>query len=509
MRALAITLASLSGCSLVYDFGSFEGSGAQDAAPPPDVNPANLALERVLTEPLVEGTGCLPPAETVIDRVAGEQPVAACGEGSPTVPVVIEGSDIVAGAVVTLTGMGFSGDAVESVVSTDGTLIAFEIAVPIHTGLAANETAALTVTVSQEGAAPQAIDVEVRGLDELVASSFATGPEAVAALAGGERFSRIVIDTPLDLAGAAPFHFQATSLISIEQPLNASGVGGVRRAGGCPGGGIGETGGCGQQGGRAGPSGGGGGGGGNQSAGSSGGAGGTNGGPATESAFLVPLDGHTGRGGGGSGDAALANGRVGGAGGGLIAMTSAGRIEIAVSIDVSGAPGQNGSGLCSLLGGPGGGGGAGGSVLLRARSAIVFSEGGAMNLAAGSGGTNPNGCAGGDGSVGRLRVDTPAFVGELASVITEDVNPVLGAIIAPQSLVRSGPAQQTVALSGDSSGSPVTWLSVNDSVEEFNFEAERTVELVAGVNEICVHVTDPSMGAPEESRHCVVIAYLP
>lgn len=496
LRATLCALLTASGCSLVYDFGAFED--VADAGPP-DVNPAALTLDTISPNSVNEGEGCAPIVEPgELAPRSTEILGLGCDPDALARAVLIEGSDILPGAVVTLDGLGFAGNQVPAVVGADGTMLGFEISIPVIPTLAAGSIEMIHVTVSQAGI-DQTIDLEVGGLDELSVSEVGAAA-AINALEAGTLFSAVRIDAPLAATSGAPLVLNATSLIDVTAPMTAHG---------CDGGNTLTTGGCDGQGGKQGLQGsggiggtpnGGGGGGGNQSAGIPGQNGGL-GGVKTPNSMLVPLAEHRGQGGGGAVQTR------GGDGGGLIAMTSGGAIRIGSAIELPGSAGQDGTQTCNPLllgdGAAGGGGGAGGSLMVRGRASVIFDETASINLRGGDpGGSNNDECDGGGGSDGRARIDATNLIG------SPGVTGVHGAVIADANRLRTGAEAQSIDLAGDA-GTP-TWISINRGpATSFNLATSQVVTFEPGLNNVCVHVTDPANGTPPESLHCVDFIYLP
>lgn len=477
---LCLSLAA-SGCSLVYDFGAFEGVG--DAGPP-DVNPANLRLERTVPDQVDEGSGCL-----IADATA---PFECDPELSPKIAVLVEGGDILDTARVTLTGMGFEATPVDATVDGRGQMLGFELAVPVDTDLDVGMSDFIEITVTQEGAS-ESVELEVRGLAEAIA----TEPT------DDTLYSVIEVSTAITHDDPSPLHLRATSLIAIA-------AGGSIEATGCSGGAAQTAGGCSGMGGGPGDDSdalmlgrnSGGGGGGNATAGDPGiGTDPPNGGAANGTPLLVPLSNHLGRGGGGG------VGRTGGDGGGVIALTSGGSIAIRTTLDVSGADGASAMSCALITGASGGGGGAGGSVLLRAAELDVT---GAQILVNGGGGgtSNNDNCNGGAGAPGRLRFDATTVAGDLTAAVNAATEPARGAAIDPQPHVLTGPPEHVIAITRDTEKTVFTSVG-GGSVTQVLPNGQASVTLTAGRNNVCVHVTDPVSGVPPESVHCVDFLYLP
>ena len=152
-----------------------------------------------------------------------------------------------------------------------------------------------------------------------------------------------------------------------------------------------------------------GGGGGNATSGAGGGGSGNNAGQANGSPVLVPLAGGSGGGSANVWYSAVSAAGNGGGGGGAVELTSFTNFQLPFgSVDAHGGNGSNGTGTGSLgFAHPSGGGGAaGGSIIIGARDSISIGtafQSPTLNISGGSHGTGYNN--GGDGGLGRVRLD--------------------------------------------------------------------------------------------------------
>ena len=161
----------------------------------------------------------------------------------------------------------------------------------------------------------------------------------------------------------------------------------------------------------------------------------TAGGVAYGTAGLRPLIGGSGGGGGGVDFGKTAGG--GGGGGGAVIVASSGTITFTGTIRARG--GNGGTGGIAAIGV--GGGGSGGAVRLVATT--VTGTGGTMDVAGGIGGTGGFGSRGGDGSVGRLRIE--GFTNTLVATFA-GVTPSVG---APTTVVLTeAPVLRITAVAG-------------------------------------------------------------
>ena len=524
MRAVFLAvIATSSGCNVVFDFDDFRhtaDANTIDAAPPADVDVSALLLERLEPSELLEGSGCIPEAD-------------GCSEVSRGVPVVIVGSSISPGAVITA-----DGEPVTATISGDGTMAAFSIALPVDTELPTDDDPPQTslqidVTVTQGDGIEQTLILTVQGLEELelsatqdITADMYTPTYSRIALTGGAS-----VTFALEGNQTQPARFIATAEIVIDATLNANGGNGGGNGGN---GGTGGPGACagsihgtpGQQcggGGGAGSNGGGGGGGGHLVPGSSGQAGPNNGqsaagGNEVGNPTLSPLTGaddKVSRGQGGGGGAA-GGGGGGGGGGGTVELTSLGVFNIQgnAAVHARGGIGGAAGGLalaCGVLSSnASGGGGSGGAVLLRAGQSLSVA-GGTVDIAGGDSADPPDGCSsGGAGADGRLRIDVP----------DSSADPALGATIGYRGAILSKDTPVVVTESPIDiqlfGGENVTTYQVEvDGKGRRSAQTDSTrtgtisVDLDPGLNRVCTVVDAEVSLSVSEAVNCIHIAYIP
>lgn len=512
-RAVIVaTFGGLAGCSLIFDTDDLRGSNdaavpdarAADATPPGDADLGAIAIDSVEPAAIWEGQG---------------------SAGRP-IPVVVRGTDIDQSALISFK---VAGDADAGVATIDlpagpttvdpfHTLAATTLIVPVTAELVAGDTLTVVVRVSQ-GTSSATTEMVLHGLDELTPAAGTYEAGDFAAL-----YSRIELGEDVRFEGAAPIRLRATSEIVVAAGVDVTGrnggtgSGGSPGAGGCAGGGAGAPGGCSMGGGGGGSSEGvdfgpGGGGGGGFGAAGSKGAGGSNGGSAgdeTGGPWLVPLvtesgaAGNRGNGGGGGADGTLTTGGGGGGGGGVVELTCDGRIEITTggSIATNGGNGAPGSG-------GGGGGGSGGALLLRAQAELTW-DGASPPVSAAAGiGSGCNGCnKGGNGGVGRIRLDYPGTAP--ASGTTPSA--VRGPMWAANTPAVVNDAELMITAHG--AGATSYGLLEHDATETkmlttgASGEATALVDLVDGINHLCLVVPDANFSLPE-AVNCIDIAYVP
>ena len=497
---------ALSSCTLLFDPGNL---GQGDDSGPPGGNDSGIPPDAL--PPGQFGLALLEPA-TVLEGVGAAWPV----------PILVRGQNIAPGATVELDGAGFDATQVPAAVDRDGTMIAFALRVPVLEDLDQGASDFVTVTVRSDGKS-DSLMLTIQGLDELVASSLPR-PDQVVAADLKPLYSRIDIDRNLTLTGGQPIRLVATAKIVLDGTLRANGqdanlgTPGQGGPGGCAGGLPDSNGGCGAGGGRGGgddaP-----GGGGHFTIGTPGGGEPSNpGGSSTGRPEMVPLTSEQGNGGGGALDVA------GGGGGGIVELTSQGGFTFERDGRIEAAGGRGGVGVCSASVANGsGGGGSGGAILLRAWDGFDDeSETTALSVRGGDGGPlEPDtDCpdVGGAGSAGRIRVDTSAL-GVLPRFAATSPPPVQGPMLRSRN-AGGNPFPVVVTqsvLTLDVVGQPsrAFFLDVNDAGPARNTmsasgTASVPVQLVAGLNRVCVVVVDePASSQLSENLQCISIAYLP
>ncbi len=488
----------LGGCSIIYNpdhiTGSFDGaidSPPIDAPRPIDANPAGLTLTQVDSPILLEGQG------TGASRKA---------------LLVIEGTNITAGATVTIDGApSVIPDATAVVATTNSDLIAVPVTAMIHSGTMPSPTAIpLTVTVTQmsDGNPVTAtIGWKLQELPELVASTGAVAIDNTnvvqyshVALSGNSTLSFTSATTPVILRTIGDLSIQSTGIpsLSVSTAATSAGVFGGGTGGAVGGNGSGILPGPGQ----AGDANDGGGGAGFAGDGTS--PGGTmNQGKEIGDPLITSYSVNGGSGGGGGQKGALGGGSVGGGAGGTIELSAGGDLT-APAVTANGADGAN----CSS--GSAGGGGSGGVIVLRAGNVASING---VSVAHGNGGTSSllGNASGGPGSDGRARVDG-------ATINGSTVNAVHGAVFDPTTPQVVSTSQVMVTVDGASSANMFELHDVDNNYEDLagttlipvRFAAPQfttPVSLVKGMNRLCM--SPPGGPGNEESRNCVYVAYLP
>jgi hypothetical protein len=491
--AAALLLASLSlgaaGCTLLFDPDDLRPGGG-----PGPIDPGALELIALSPAAVDEGLGVVRP-----------------------VPVVIQGRNLAPGAMVRLSGPSQDATLRPLQVARNGTLAAFELAIPVQPTLGDGATDAVLVEVFQGNGVTRSLTLTINGLDELVATQF--GPSRNFTLISEQlkpRYSRIDIDADLASAGQQPVRLVATAEIALSRSLSADGGDGDIDSegqpgpGGCGGGAERENGACGEGGGQGGAddSPGGGGGGGHAAGGTSGSNTGSGaGGLVSGNPTLVPLELERGNGGGGggrSGSGGDGSGGGGGGGGGTIELTSLGSFRILSGARISVQGGDGGG--CDGSGAGGGGGGSGGTILVRAAGSIEDSGGGTLVIGGGGGGLGGCSGLGGAGAVGRVRVDAPALPPSTLSA-----SPYHGAVLDPATPVIVRASTLTVAVLGRAAqsyavASPMT--SPRTLQTDSSGRGTQSVTLVPGINRVCAIMT-PGGARLADGENCLDVAYLP
>ncbi len=488
------------GCSIIYNPDHITGAfdGAVDSPPdsqPIDANAAGLTLTQVDSPILLEGQG------TGASRKA---------------LLVIEGTNIVSGATVTITGApSVVPDQPAIVATTNSDLIAVPVTAMIHSGTTPSPTPiALTVTVTQmSGGSPVTATIpwQLQELPELVA---ATGANAIdntnpvqyshVALSGNATVSFSNSTSPVIIRAVGDLSIQSTGIASLS--VSTAGVSPTGVFGGGNGGAIGNNGtGLPPGPGKVGDASDGGGGAGLAADGTS--PGGTgNQGLAIGDALISSYAANVGNGGGGGQKNGLSlGGSAGGGAGGTIELTAGGDLT-APAISANGGTGGN----CSA--GSAGGGGSGGVIVLRAAHIATLNG---VSVTAGNGGSSTvlGNASGGPGSAGRARVDGVMVNGSTSPAVH-------GAVFDPTTPQTVSTPSVMVTLHGASSPNMfelhdvgtgdnyqdlpgTTMISVKFASSEFT----TPVSLVKGMNRLCI--SPPGGPGNEESRNCVYVAYLP
>lgn len=499
LAKLVLLSMPLGGCSLIY---SSDRLPALNDAPPADVEPFSITLERVSPAVLLEGQG-----------EGGSRPAV----------LVVHGTNIAAGATVMVTthrgemsNASVMVDNAAAVVDAYGQSIAVPITLGVDKNIGPSQLIRLDVTVIQpppnaEVRATLGDDEDpvltLQGLPELDGT-----PDAM--MLDAPLYSRIDA-TDIPIAGrTAPLILRSTSSITIggagPLALNAvnrePGPGGLRGGEGGAGSLLG-TGIDGKQGD--------GDGGGRQNGGGAGfsqmGEPGTGGsGPITGEASLTTLGGKNRASGGAGGKGAnlVANpkGGDGGGGGGTLELTAGGDLKVSVLIEAKGGIGGQGSGTASA-----GGGGAGGVVLLRAGGALILDQG----VTATGGPRGPGGnIAAGKGSDGRVRVDTPDPSSQIVStpavgyrgprfdpmtpMVVREEKPQLTFVGQPGALIK-----YTIEGGEDRTLGPIeiTLMGTGKTTVPLG------MPLFRGLNRLCALVTGVTERR-DEAENCITLAYL-
>jgi len=488
-------------CSFIYDTDKFEG--IDDAAvgnPDAPVNEPDGRATDASTD------GAIPDANqdgadaTALDAHLADADLAALalddvspdqvyeGEGShasaPPVVFLIEGSNIAEDATVTPS----RGDVVvlQTETSSDGTMLAVSLRIPVIAALGEGASEMLTLTVAQPGAS-DSVELTLEGLDELDISTAELS-------ATGELYSQIRVQQNVQLTGNEPARLRATGQIVIDGSLSASGTNsplpGAPGPGGCVGGTAENDGSCGG-GGLAGaygdPLGSGGGGGSCTGEGSQGELSGGLPGTANCVLFFQSFGStNQGNGGGGGGTSPTGTGGLGGGGGGSLELTAGASIKIGANVSANGGNGLPGSGTGCTEHGGGGGGGSGGMLLVRApvierTAGMIRAEGG---LGGESGGPGSACAAGGDGGKGSVRVDSGALVASSGG----DSTFVHGPMLALDMTWISTTTMVPVAFIGE----PDTIFAIEvDGAQpllqptDLTGRGVRTIDMAPGIHEVC------------------------
>ncbi|HLU67892.1 MAG TPA: hypothetical protein VKZ63_16520, partial [Kofleriaceae bacterium] len=147
-----------------------------------------------------------------------------------------------------------------------------------------------------------------------------------------------------------------------------------------------------------------------------------------------------------------------------------------------------------------------GAILVRAGAELAAGEGARLEAPGGAGG-GPNGCTGGDGGVGRIRVDRPNEVA-LETAPAAYVAPMLVLDAGP--IVREARLEVTVRAAP---GASHNLLLDGQETEPVSTDGDGlgTVEvtLIPGLNTLCVEVAPGADLTYSESQNCSTVAYIP
>ena len=494
---LGAWLSASGGCTCIIDADKYRGGGGGGDAG--DIDAADNVPDAGTPDGRIESDAG--PIEPTSAR-EGE----GSGTGAPPVMIVLRGDfEAATTARVVLSDDDTDLVAEPAVVSSDGSMLAVGIRIPVYPEVDEGETATLEIYID-EGRGEDLIDTfTVEGLAEADLSG------AVDTTTLRPLYSTITISAAVALAGASPAILRSTSDITVSANLVGDGkLGGAAGPAGCNGGAAAQPGGCDIYGGGAGASGTfgtGGGGGGHAQIGNPG-AGGAGGGQMSGNEALPSLAGDGGNGGGGGGNGAidLGVGGPGGGGGGVIELTASGALLVDALVDASGGDGSDstGAGICGVNAGGSGGGGSGGAILMRART---IAGDGSLDAARGIGGTHCN--AGGNGSPGRVRVDVST---EDLPELAADPTPFRGPHWADDTphLVRE--AELAARMYGEPNTTFAANVDGSDPVAVMTNGVGRgtyDVTLEPGHNRICAIVSPTANLSLPEAVRCTVVTYVP
>ena len=484
----AMAAALLVGCSWVYDADDLRGQRDGGPGAGPDADPDALHVFDVLPggyveRELLEGEG----SSAIEDDAA---------EGVRAIPIVLDGQNMTADTVFTVSGAGLDDGEVEATVSADGHWAAFEVRLPLDV----DEPAPLKIDLrkGEETFTPRL--VVVQDLTALEKDGGAIDTDDLEAY-----YTNVLLTGVVTATGDAPLRLYATAGMQIDGTLRANGNDQDPGPGGCAGGDSGAAAMCGDG------SGGGdslsGGGGGFGTAGTEGADGGGAAGDEAGEAYVVPLPpaegAVTGGGGGGGG------GVAGGGSGGVIELTSPAIVSFGSGVVVSANGGDGVAGTvvpCTTSGN--GGGGSGGAILVRAGAAILAAVDARIEALGGAGGSGGSTCDGGDGGDGKIRIDGPGE--ELPNLEPGAYHgPAFAAPIPPiteeasLTLVLRGRNDTDYEVIVNGGGSP-TVISTDGSGT-----GDGDVSLEPGLNRLCVRVSPAADLTYPESKNCATVAYIP
>jgi hypothetical protein len=520
LLALAGTLATASGCSLRYDTDDLGGGGETDDGSDdgiyggPDAAPGALHVQAVFPFLALEGEGAsLDPEQMQMVR---------------PIPIVVAGANFTPDTTFTVEGEGVDRQEVAAIVSGDGKWAAFEWRIPVDEEVGRGSDLPLTIVV-EKGDEEKTGSFVRQMLNEIDQTD---GTIDTGDLQDGVIHSHVRLRGAVTGVGSRPLRLIGIAGVSVQGVLSADAPNQNGGPGGCPGGSLGQQSNCGAGSGGAGGGGllaGGGGGGGGFGAddatpGSGGKTAGTKGGiSGRESLVLLPPDGdNRGAGGGGGGPIlnvtappADADVNAGGGSGGVIELSSPAFVELEGSIVT--ANGANG-GDCGLGLSGAGGGGSGGAILVRAGTALLAGQGMTLQARGGVGGGNGE-CAGGNGGIGRIRVDQPNESG--IGTVPEAYR---GPAFLPGLPVISREQELAVMIRGsDQKSYRLRIITIDpasgnerlalEQVTTSDGVAAATVTLFEGHNRLCAEA-DPEVDLSDpddyrESQNCLNIAYIP
>lgn len=506
MRSLIfIATPALVGCSLIYNPSNLpernDGGidSRVDAEVVLDADPSKLELTRVAPTLIFEGTGAV---------------------GSRQAVLTVHGKQMVMGARISVAVHGAGPDPLITVADTmtqvadNGFVVAAPITIAVNPNIGAGTKLRLDVTVTQPNgtggtvtqtlmeAMPRADTpvLELQGFDELNTAT-ATLPTGVI-----NEFSQVTVTGSITAANRlAPLILKSRASMTIGGLVQVNAFNDQPGPGGSPGGaggpgGVGAGPGAPGMGNGAGAPSGGGGGFGTPGASSSVTV--NSGGPAVGTAGIADFAISHGSGGaGGDGSTLGGAGGRGGAGGGVVELTAGGTLSVAT---------LEATGSASLDGNNGGGGGSGGAVLLRG-SSVTISGGITITGGIGAG-------TGGDGGVGRARIDVPS-----AAAIANSGTAFRGPVLAMNTPLITRDEQPTLTVFGTGS-STYQYFFFNhdpddpirqkgpftpDAIAGNGTNAFTTEKLFRGLNTICLLADGANFANQKpEGQNCFDIVYL-
>lgn len=517
-RPTVVGLLALCGaCSVLYDPNNL-GAGRVDApgADATDAGVIDTVIDSSIDAPFdapIDAAIDAPPGPLTVTSITAPTLHEGTGIGSRPALVIVNVTGLTTSAPILTLAPIMDGTTprtatlAASQVSGDRSKIALAIALPVLEMVGHNVTRPLRLTIEQAGAMVDT-DLTVTGLDELAPTTATVDASTLRSL-----YSRATFASAVRFTGTAPALIRTTSNISITAVVNVDGVGSEPGAHGCAGGAASTVGSCGASGGGGGNSGLGGSAGGGGGFGAAGATGMGNtpggGGAASGDDLLISLTtnigaaGNRGNGGGGGGGATLGGGGAGGGGGGVLELTAGGSITVtgAGRATANGGTGAPGGGL----GGGNGGGGSGGALVVRSGNGITAPAGWVIaNGGLGAGSSNK----GGNGSIGRVRIDSTTSI---AGMVTGPI-PRQGAVWATDAptIVTSLPVSIRLAGAvGQTYG--VTLNDVAQLPASVGSAGTATLmpNLAVGTNTLCALASTTATLANLESLRCIDVVYLP
>jgi hypothetical protein len=384
----------------------------------------------------------------------------------------------------------------------DGDRVLALVTVPAMPELAEGQRRRIALTVRQNGLS-RTVELDIVGLDELV-------PEApverfdVATLRPLYSFARL--SHPIHFVGDMPARIHATSDIEISAALDVDADKQTPGPHGCPGGDLGEPGGCGIGGGApTAVDGATGGGGGFGDIGEPGRLGTVPGGAPVGDPMLSRIaygpgeEGNRGSGGGGGPVAPELRGSAGGGGGGTIEIRAGGTITIEPGGEVRSRGGNGGDGRST------GGGGSGGAILVRGERGVLSKEPWVSAPGGGPGGISL--FPGGGGSFGRIRIDSQFLIDGMVSdgeaargPVWHELSPQLAAGSDVALVIAGAPGGRHRLIVNDEPGDELI-IGVDGT-----FSARPALRV--GRNRVCVAAgADRAVERRSENETCLDVGY--